>query len=755
MNRTRSKPTTYYAHTKPGSADPAEWQPLESHLHNVAELAAEFARPFGGEEWAYLAGLWHDLGKYSEAFQRKLYDANGIESHLETVPGKVVHSQAGGHWAQIQGWKGIDRILCWLIMGHHAGLADYSSTDSGAKALEPKMRKPQDSISVLGNVPDDLKQQSEPNPPKPLLNQADIAFFIRMLFSCVVDADFLDTEVFMDPARSRIRATPYPSMRELLDYFDAYMQQFCMNVDESEINRIRANILNQCRTASVGKPSVFSLTVPTGGGKTLASMAFALRHAVKWGKQRIIYVIPYTSIIEQTVDVYRKIQGFENAILEHHSNVQEDDESKESVAGRLAAENWDAPIVVTTSVQFFESLYACKTSRCRKLHNISESVVIFDEAQCLPPEHLRPIVFAIRELHRHYGVTPVLCTATQPVVTQRESFDFKFREGFENVTEIVDDPKTIFTQLNRVHVNAFANLAPTNYETIAESIMNEGQSVLCIVNRKDPDCRTLAECLPEEQTIYLSTNMCAGHRTVVFEDIRGRLKRDVKPLFVISTSLVEAGVDLDFPVVYRALTGLDSIAQAAGRCNREDRLSVKGRTIVFTPEEQPSYVRATASIAREYLVPERLRNLFTPEIFHRYFTQRFFQVGTDVLDKHGILALLNNHLEFAFRMVAERFRLIDDDWQMPLIVPYGQALEYVDRLVECQWDSRRMFRKLQRYTIAIPKAMHWKLMDEQHIHALESHPGVYILHNQALYSDRYGFVAPDSMIAYDIDTTIV
>ncbi|HAS83454.1 MAG TPA: CRISPR-associated endonuclease Cas3'' [Verrucomicrobia bacterium] len=353
-----------YAHSLEGQ--PAEkWQSLDQHLHAVADLAAEFAAPFGGQEWAYLAGLWHDLGKFSNEFQKKLYDANGVESHLETKPGKVVHSAAGGHLAQIRGWKGIDRVLCWLIMGHHAGLADYASADSGAKALEPKMRNPELSATLFESVPDEIKRQPQPTPPKPLTNHADISFFIRMLFSCVVDADFLDTEAFMDHSRSRIRQAEYPELRGLLTCFDNHMETMCARAESTEVNRIRAEVLAQCRAAAESDPTAFSLTVPTGGGKTLASMAFALRHAVKHGKRRIIYVIPYTSIIEQTADVFRSIAGFESAILEHHCNVVDEDETRESVRSRLATENWDAPIIVTTSVQFFESLYAAKTSRCR------------------------------------------------------------------------------------------------------------------------------------------------------------------------------------------------------------------------------------------------------------------------------------------------------------------------------------------------------------------------------------------------------
>ncbi|MDD4961717.1 MAG: CRISPR-associated helicase Cas3' [Candidatus Marinimicrobia bacterium] len=743
----------YFAHSYEGKPV-THWQKLEDHLNNVAKLASEFAEPFGGQEWARLAGFWHDVGKYSNEFQKKLFDTNGIECHLETKPGKVIHSQAGGHLAQKVMSGGMERIFCWLIMGHHAGLADFSSSDTGAKALEPKMRHPCESEEILKNVPDKIKAQKEPTPPEILLQKprVDISFLIRMLFSCVVDADFLDTEAFMDSERKNHRQSEYPTLSELLAAFDRHMDGLCHNAEETAVNQIRAQVLARCREMADCPPSAFSLTVPTGGGKTLASLAFALRHAMKHEKRRIIYVIPYTSIIEQTASVFRNIPGFENSVLEHHCNVWDDDETKETVRRRLASENWDVPIVVTTSVQFFESLYAYKTSRCRKLHNIANSVVIFDEAQCFPPQYLRPVVSAIRELHRHYGVTPVLCTATQPVLTKTESFDFKFREGFESVIEIVERPDLLTERLQRVYVERFSNLDPVTYEQIAESIRAEGQSVLCIVNRKQ-DARMLSQLLPEEQTIHLSTNMCAEHRFQTLEKIKQRLSARDHPLFVVSTSLVEAGVDLDFPVVYRALAGLDSIAQAAGRCNREGKLPNLGKTIVFVPQDQPAYVLSPASLAREHLREERLSRIFQPETFARYFEQRFFQLGEQSLDEKNIIGLLDKHLEYSFRTAAERFRLIDDGWQLPLIVPFGEAPEVVDRLIE--WDARRLFRKLQRYTVSIPKKVMWLLLDEGHARELPEYPGTYYLLNKGLYTDRFGFIPPDELDGYEPDTTII
>ena len=371
-------------------------------------------------------------------------------------------------------------------------------------------------------------------------------------------------------------------------------------------------------------------------------------------------------------------------------------------------------------------------------------MVVFDEAQCLPPVYLRPIVFAIRELFRHYGVTPVLCTATQPVLTQTERFDFTFREGFEEVKEIIEDPAALSQNLQRVTLSRHNNLDAVGYEALADTLKAERQAVLCIVNTKR-GCRELANLLPEDEAVHLSTNMCAAHRLSVLGQIRERLT-DNAPLFVISTSLVEAGVDLDFPVVYRALAGLDSIAQAAGRCNREGTQAT-GRTVVFLPEDQPDYVMGAASLARGFLDEERLGCVFLPETFYEYFNERFFLLGAKALDERGILELLSGNLDFYYRTAAERFRLIDDGWQLPLIVPYGKAPEVLDKLLE--WNAKRFFRMLQPYTVAVPKYVLSRLVDEDYAHELNEYPGVHCLHTRALYTDRFGFVPPDDMDAYD------
>ena len=747
----------FYAHSLPNRL-PENWQPLEDHLQNVAELARNFAKAFGGDQWAYLAGLWHDIGKYSKEFQAKLYAENEIESHLETKPKKVIHSEAGGHLASLKGWNGADRILSWLIMGHHTGLTDFSTENIGAKALDAKMKTPSQSNTILANAPDSITNQPMPNQLIP--KNSDPAFFIRMLFSCIVDADFLDTETFMNKGKALLRQRQFPGLESLLVTFNIYINKLCQDAEPSSVNKIRAEVLEQCQKAAEHNPSVFSLTVPTGGGKTLSSLAFALRHAVKYKKNRIIYVIPYTSIIEQTADVFRKIPGFEHAIIEHHSNIAETNDDQETNQNRLAAENWDAPLIITTSVQFFESLYACKTSRCRKLHNIVNSIVIFDEAQSLPPSYLRPSVFAIRELYKYYQVTPVLCTATQPVLTQTKQFDFNFKEGFEKEPiEIVADPNGLETRLERVVVKIFPkNLEPIENDMIAKSILSESDPVLCILNRKD-HVRQLTKLLPEERTFHLSTNMAAEHRSDVLAKIKERLKltknnksrnNNLSPFYAISTSLVEAGVDIDFPVVYRAISGLDSIAQAAGRCNREGDLSEKGKTIVFLPVEQPGYVQQAASIARELLKNKELSNLLSLKNYQNYFKQRFWQLGETALDKKNILHDLSGQsLNFYFRTAAQNFNFIEDGWQESVIAPYGKAADIIAGLTAEPWNQRKYIRQLNRFTVAIPKYLINALASRDYIRET-GYPGLFML-DYTIYDDTFGFIPPEESDGIDPD----
>lgn len=709
---------------------------LAEHLVGVSVLAAHFAKAFGAD-WARLAGLWHDLGKYRQRFQNYIRLASGFEAdaHIKGEAARAPHSTAGALLA-CDYFGPAGRVLAYIIAGHHAGLYDWNSEND---SLEFRLK--------LEDSRQELDQALAAHPPEELLDSAGFdanlkaipgggtgfALWVRMLFSALVDADFLDTERYMDPERFEQRSK-LPTPKDLLPLFDQYMAELSDKAAHSEVNRLRADILSQCQAKAQDAPGLFSLTVPTGGGKTLSSLAFALEHAAKYDKQRIIYVIPYTSIIEQTADIFRGIFG--EAVIEHHSNA-EADPGQETSQSRLACENWDAPIVVTTNVQFFESLFAAKTSRCRKLHNIVDSVVVLDEAQLLPTEFLQPILDTLNLLTQNYGVTVVLSTATQPALSTREYFDARQNlRGLDGVHEIITDPDDLYHRLERVDVRLPADWhAPTDWDTLAQ-ILSQHDSVLAIVNRRD-DARELWRRMPEG-TLHLSALMCGAHRSQVIRDIKARLKSGI-PTRVISTQLVEAGVDVDFPVVYRTLAGLDSIAQAAGRCNREGRLA-KGEVVVFVAPKPapPGSLRKGEDACRDVLHGHAGHSL-ERGLFGRYF-ERFYRACD--LDEHRIADLLKvdgQTLAVNFRTAAEKFRLIRDEDSVPVIVLYRGEDSEADKWIATlrkEGPQRWLMRKLQRYTVNIHRRNALRLFDQGDIE--EATPGLYVQVSDWLYHPDLG-----------------
>lgn len=724
-----------------------EFRPLVEHLGGVAQKAASFAGEFGAQDWARYSGMLHDLGKYSTDFQRYIRAQNDLDAHIETAPSRVNHSTAGAVYAaENMGTTGA--IPAYLIAGHHAGLPDFHSADSGRSALNNRLREGRKAglldQALAGRVPREVLEVTAPTS-TPQGGQDGFHLWVRMLFSCLVDGDFLDTESFMNPEKSKARGT-FPPLSQLRDALNRHMEYLARNADPTPLNAIRAEIYRQCLDAADGDPGLFSLTVPTGGGKTLASLVFALRHAESHGKRRVIYAIPYTSIIEQTADVFREVLGdLQDALIEHHSNAESDPE-REDHKTRLACENWDAPLIVTTNVQLFESLFAARTSRCRKLHNIANSVIILDEAQTLPPEFLQPMVNCMRLLAEHYGVSFVFCTATQPELGSRKGFDSLFK-GLDGIREIMDDVGGLYRTLKRVNVHLPPDLhAPTDWETLAGELAALDRSVLCIVNRRE-DCRVLYELLHRSDgapVYHLSALMCGQHRSDLIAEIKQRLKAG-DTVKVISTQLVEAGVDLDFPVVYRALAGLDAIAQAAGRCNREDRLPGGGEVHVFIPpkEPPPGLLRQAAQKTRQVLHGVEDDPL-TPERFRRFFTEFYGDAETD---KRGIEDLLAVQPGFAvsFRTAAAKFRLIDDDYSDTLFVKHGKGAELLD-LLAAKGPERWLLRKLQRYAVNLPKWDITRLQAESQI--AEPYPGMFVQTVDTLYHTKMG-VLPDRITTFD------
>ena len=727
---------------------------LAQHLQDVASLAGKAAIGFGATDWASVAGLWHDLGKYKPDFQAYIRTVSGYhaDAHLENTPGKVDHSTAGAIHA-IQKHPGIGRILAYLIAGHHSGLPDWFKAEAEGRGLDERLKDVRHlDESKQSLIPNDILEAALPTS-RPPHDAEQAHLWIRMLFSCLVDADFLDTEAFMDPQKSASRSAG-ATLKELQDKFAGGMRKRdaglkATSQSETTINKIRRVVLADCLSSAQKEPGFFSLTVPTGGGKTLSSVAFALEHALKYGKDRIVVVIPYTSIIEQTAQTLSDIFGSEN-VLEHHSNLDLD---RETPQGRLAAENWDAPIIVTTNVQLFESLFAARTSRCRKLHNLVNSVIILDEAQMLPPEFLAPTLSVLKGLTTYFGCSVVLCTATQPALIGEIGTGLAKFQGLENVREMVADPVALSGNLQRV-VLRFHGPDRVDWPSLSSELIRN-QQVLCIVNRRQ-DCRDLWQELsnhPECTPVHLSALMCGEHRSAVIRQIKKDLVNG-KPLCVVSTQLVEAGVDIDFPVVYRAMAGLDSIAQAAGRCNREGRnLEGKlGEVVVFNPPKPapPGLLRKGEDAANEVI------RMFPDEVAKLSSTafQKYFKIFYGHLNDFGRKSFKDYFLtnasagQFQFRSAAQWYKLIDEQGYRGIIVWYTietatKDLSSLKILADIkQWGpSRDRMRRLQRFTVNVPERIWKDLRDQGAIQELRGPEGPLGLWAQSLpglYDDTFG-----------------
>lgn len=695
-----SQKTCFYAHSLP-ETDKQFWQPLDDHLQRVAELAANRAERFDMSEAGYAAGILHDLGKYSAPFQRR----------LEGSSERVDHSTAGAIVATQQYAKGMAELLAYCIAGHHAGLAN--GRDPGERS--PLSERLEADIPSIGSAwKDVLSLPKEPNPPSTFTQLPERAFFqltflTRMLFSCLVDADYIDTETFYAKHETGIsqHRGGGPSLKRLREKLDAHLEGF--NTEQS-INQIRAHILREVRNKAKLKPGCFSLTVPTGGGKTLASLAFALDHAINHGMDRVIYVIPFTSIVEQNAEVFRHALGELGikAVLEHHSTFDAEKASKGDKTSldklRRDSENWDAPIIVTTSVQFLESLFAAKTSRCRKLHNIARSVVILDEVQTMPLPLLRPSVAALDELALNYHASIVLCTATQPALIETDDAAHSFTGGFKNVEELAPSPSELYRELKRVTVRHIGSL---NDDQLRDELLDTEQ-VLCIVNNRR-HARALYESIAEQPgAFHLTTAMCAVHRRQVLNDIRRTLKAG-QPCRVVSTSLIEAGVDVDFPRVLRAEAGLDSIAQAAGRCNREGKQTPeKSEVRIFAtaneewapPPELKQFAQATREVLRQHS-----HDPLSLDAIEAYFTLLYWQQGPDQLDKHQLLSLIENSgLDgLPFETLEKKFRLIDNN-QQSVIIPFDDIEAYkAIKDLAFATSPGGIARKLQLYTVQVPR----------------------------------------------------
>lgn len=753
----------FYAHSTSNSTK-QDWQLLSAHLKNVGSLAAARSSRFNAEQWGMVAGLLHDLGKYSEAFQQRL---NGSERRAD-------HSTAGAkvvieHLSAVQGeqWGLLAKLLAFVIAGHHAGLAN--GVDEGHERSTLKQRlaaKFGADIPELGPVwqtevqlPQGLAiPQIKPHLPATKYQNFSPAFFTRMLFSCLIDADRIDTE---NHTRYTDGLPPlssdHPSVDVLQVQVARYLDQVSANAPATEVNKLRQHILSYACSQAKLASGLFSLTVPTGGGKTLTSLAFGLSHAAQHQKRRLIYVIPFTSIIEQTADVFRRALGDHHAaVLEHHSAFDRDklpgELQKSSAASkvdyrnklRLAMDGWDAPVVVTTAVQFFESLFSDRPSQCRKLHNIADSVIVLDEAQTLPLKLLRPIMAAIDELALNYGCSVVLCTATQPALKESDAF----HNGFKDVREIAPHPEELFVKLRRTQVKA---LGPQTDEQLVEHLRAREQVLMIVNNRRH--ARVLFDAIGQEPGAYhLTTAMCAEHRSQKLADIRQRLK-DGLPCRLVATSLIEAGVDVDFSSVFRAEAGLDSIAQAAGRCNREGRRALeRSEVFVFqTPEWKAPPELAQLAAPMRSILRNHAGDVLAPAALKSYFQQIYNDRGSE-LDGQGILKMHREtkHFDYPFQNIARAFRMIDSH-MLPIIVPFDDTargnLDQLRRLPE-NMSVAGPSKKLQRYVVQVPERAFGQLVKLGAVAPIspERFGGqFYELVAESLYSDSAGLNFSDPM----------
>lgn len=715
-----------YAHSIAGQ--PMEqWQPLEEHLQNVAALAAGFASDFGSSDVARLLGDLHDAGKARTAFQAYLKRQNGLDDG-DVDGSEHAHSGAGACWVAQNEKRPLGIWFAYPLAGHHAGLTDWdASRGAGEAALFARLDNDRHVLQeeVLRTWIAEREAAWKDFrfvKPWPDFAPRDVSFWIRMLYSCLTDADFLDTERFMNAAVAEQRAG-YEALGALAARFFERLYDMREQASATAVNRLRNQILSACEDAGDLAPGLFSLTVPTGGGKTLSSTAFAFRHALAHGKRRLIYVIPYTSIIEQTADVLRKFLG-NDAVLEHHSNF---DPEKETQRSRLASENWDVPVVVTTAVQFFESLYACKSSRCRKLHNLCNSVVILDESQLLPPHLLLPIAEAIHQLSAHYGSSIVLSTATQTTLAELPPM----KE--DHVREIIPKGWNLYRELKRTEIELPAlDGARKTWEEVARELTSFGQ-VLCVVNTRR-DCRELFELMPGG-AIHLSASMCGEHRSRVIQEIKRRLHAG-EGVRVISTQLVEAGVDLDFPVVYRAYTGLPSIVQSAGRCNREGQAK-RGRVVVFLPPKAapPGSLRWYEDAFTNQRKGHQDLDLDCAEVFPEFFNYFY-------AEQHDMGSVFKAMLEqgvgagqIQFREAAEQFNMIDATGSVAVIVRYGDDEEAISAL-RAAGPTRDVMRRLQRYTVNIPKRVFAQMLEAGAFEEIGA--GLYVQGPASVYSEMFG-----------------
>ena len=718
----------YISHIRRETNGELIFQGNEEHSLGVAKLAEQFASEFGMGDFGYVMGMLHDKGKEKKEFQEYIQDRNDIPGHTKWTPEGKAHAYVGGLLARDY-YPHLFPILSYPIVGHHSGLDDYFSLE-GSNGLKHKLS------SILPIEISRNKLEIELNIPSFLagLSSSDYSHITRMLFSCLKDADCLDTEKFMNYETYCLRTKTKAALSELLPLLEDYLTNLSKTANTSDVNKTRKLIQDYCRNKSIFKKGFYGLTVPTGGGKTLSSLLWAMLHAKKHNLERIIIAIPYTSIIVQTARILKQIFGEEN-VLEHHCNFDveqiKNEEEKERMI--LAMDNWDFPIIVTTNVQLFESMFSSKGSDCRKLHNIVNSVIILDEVQTLPIPFLNPIVKALKTYQSLFGISVLFTTASQPVLCgQHKSLANDVLDGIDDKDwhEIVPESELLHDKLRRVELSFDEEVS--SYDKIAERIAKH-KVVLCVVNSKK-DAREIFNRLPHEGlTVHLSRWMYAEHIAASLEIIKVALKNRYPVIRVVSTQLVEAGVDFDFPVVFRQEAGLDSILQAAGRCNREGREKT-GITYVFRLENRPTKGYLAKSINAFLMCQDDVEDWFSPEAMKTYFKHLYLNSNFDEknIEKQCKFSAKEGTLLLNFDTIHNLFKLISDK-DVNVIVLSSQVQPLIEEIEKKGFFSHTDMRQLSKYSVGVSKRDFEHLRSEKLIKEILPNHDLYVTKSLSQY----------------------
>lgn len=705
----------YYAHTKSGCGEES-WQPLEEHLKNVGVLCSRFSAAWCSTAFSNNLGILHDIGKYQQDFQRRLHDPSI----------QIEHAFCGAKESRAYAMPGAD----YCISGHHGGLPDIGTVTDRAdeNTLQARLKRvSQDYYAYCSEVSPE-KIVSNPM----LLPQVrdvasakkQFAFWIRMMFSSLVDADFLDTEHFCDAGE---RISSEADFTQMLFAIERKMSSFpCV----TEVQKSRNILLKQALACSKDDAQIFTMSMPTGSGKTLASMRFALELVQRHKLKRIIYVIPYTSIIEQNAQVFRDIFG-EDTVLEHHCNFDYDSIENADTAQKLAlaAENWDSPVIVTTNVQFFESIYGNKPSQMRKLHNIAQSVVVFDEAHMFPSLFYQPCLEAIKLLVRDYGCRALLLSATMP--------DFKkWLEEFGceglNVSDVIND-KTVFKAFERCLVE---DLGPVSTEELLSKAASHTSALIVVNTRKA--ARELYNSLSGRK-YHLSTYMTKFDRNRIFNQVKEALQLG-EPFVLISTSLIETGVDLDFEAVFRERAGIDNILQTAGRCNREGKRDAeKSRTYVFDFKEEDLRTKDKHMCTKQYICAEVMGAFGTSDQAIRAYFDNIFSYEKETMSEYDFAKFITS-TGFNFASYAEKFKLIDDD-SRSVIVTYPNDAVQQDIVANLAYGGRKAKRRMQQYTVSLREYEFNNLLEQG---VISHHDGLCFLTNFSYYDPETGICLTDN-----------